>query len=265
MNAIIDFLNTIFWGYVLIYGLLAVGIYFTIRLRLPADPAFRRDVPGRHCSAPRDRQGRHLAVPGALHQPRQPGRHRQHRRRRGGADPRRAGGDLLDVDGGAGRHGDGLFGIDAGAALQGPRGGRRRDGIYRGGPAFYIARGLGMPWLGAIFSVCLILSFGLVFNAVQANSIADAMDGAFGMPKLVTGLVVAGGHRGRDLRRHPQDRPGRRIRRAVHGRRLSPGGALRARHQPDADAGRARRRSSARPSASRRRRAASPAGSPRRC
>ena len=33
MNAIIDFLNTIFWGYVLIYGLLAVGIYFTIRLR----------------------------------------------------------------------------------------------------------------------------------------------------------------------------------------------------------------------------------------
>ena len=26
MNAIIDFLNTIFWGYVLIYGLLAVGL-----------------------------------------------------------------------------------------------------------------------------------------------------------------------------------------------------------------------------------------------
>lgn len=32
MDAIIDFLNNIFWGYVLIYGLLAVGIYFTIRL-----------------------------------------------------------------------------------------------------------------------------------------------------------------------------------------------------------------------------------------
>lgn len=32
MNAIIDFLNTIFWGYILIYGLLAIGIYFTIRL-----------------------------------------------------------------------------------------------------------------------------------------------------------------------------------------------------------------------------------------
>ena len=65
------------------------------------------------------------------------------------------------------------------------------DGQYRGGPAFYIAKGLGVPWAGAVFSVCLILSFGLVFNAVQANSIADAMEGAFGAPKLVVGLVVA--------------------------------------------------------------------------
>ncbi len=33
MDTVINFLNTIFWGYVLIYGLLAVGIYFTLRLR----------------------------------------------------------------------------------------------------------------------------------------------------------------------------------------------------------------------------------------
>ncbi|MFT3688629.1 MAG: alanine/glycine:cation symporter family protein [Paenirhodobacter sp.] len=63
--------------------------------------------------------------------------------------------------------------------------------VYRGGPAFYIAKGLGMPWLGAVFAFCLILSFGLVFNAVQANSIADAMEGAFNLPKIVTGLALA--------------------------------------------------------------------------
>src|SRR5690606_11296780 len=68
---------------------------------------------------------------------------------------------------------------------------RNEDGDYRGGPAFYIARGLGAPWAGAVFSVALILSFGLVFNAVQANSIADAVEGAFGVSKIVTGLVVA--------------------------------------------------------------------------
>ncbi|RVG19168.1 sodium:alanine symporter family protein, partial [Sinorhizobium meliloti] len=35
MNTIIAFLNTILWGYVLIYGLLAVGLFFTVRLGLP--------------------------------------------------------------------------------------------------------------------------------------------------------------------------------------------------------------------------------------
>ncbi|MFD2030621.1 alanine/glycine:cation symporter family protein [Ancylobacter dichloromethanicus] len=65
------------------------------------------------------------------------------------------------------------------------------DGHYRGGPAFYMAKGLKAPWAGSVFSVCLILSFGLVFNAVQANSIADAMEGAFGIPKLGSGLVLA--------------------------------------------------------------------------
>jgi AGCS family alanine or glycine:cation symporter len=64
-------------------------------------------------------------------------------------------------------------------------------GMYRGGPAFYIAKGLGMPWLGAVFSICLIISFGLVFNAVQANSIAAAVDEAFGIPSLAIGIAVA--------------------------------------------------------------------------
>ena len=32
LDPVINFLNDIFWGYVLIYGLLAVGLFFTIRL-----------------------------------------------------------------------------------------------------------------------------------------------------------------------------------------------------------------------------------------
>lgn len=34
MDAVIGHVNDVLWGYVLIYGLLAVGVYFTIRLRL---------------------------------------------------------------------------------------------------------------------------------------------------------------------------------------------------------------------------------------
>lgn len=67
---------------------------------------------------------------------------------------------------------------------------RDATGRYRGGPAFYIANGLGSGAAAVAFSICLIIAFGLVFNAVQANSIAEAMVGAFGAPPLWTGLVI---------------------------------------------------------------------------
>lgn len=64
------------------------------------------------------------------------------------------------------------------------------DGNYRGGPAYYMEKGLGMRWMGVLFSLCLILAFGLVFNAVQANSISLAMNVAFGIPDWVSGLAL---------------------------------------------------------------------------
>ncbi len=64
------------------------------------------------------------------------------------------------------------------------------DGNYRGGPAYYIEKGLGMRWMGVLFSVLLIIAFGLVFNAVQANSIANAMHNAFGWEQNYVGFSV---------------------------------------------------------------------------
>ncbi|CAH9052180.1 Amino-acid carrier protein AlsT [Pseudoalteromonas sp. CIP111854] len=64
------------------------------------------------------------------------------------------------------------------------------DGNYRGGPAYYMEYGLGKRWMGVLFSVCLILAFGLVFNAVQANSIAAAFEVAFNVPKYVMGIIL---------------------------------------------------------------------------
>ncbi|MCZ4294380.1 alanine/glycine:cation symporter family protein [Vibrio sinaloensis] len=64
------------------------------------------------------------------------------------------------------------------------------DGNYRGGPAYYMEKGLGMRWMGVLFSVFLIIAFGLVFNAVQANSIANAMHNAFGWDDTYVGIVV---------------------------------------------------------------------------
>lgn len=65
------------------------------------------------------------------------------------------------------------------------------DNTYRGGPAYYIWIGLRSRRLGAVFASSLILAFGLVFNAVQANSAADAFHASFGMDRaLVGGLLI---------------------------------------------------------------------------
>jgi AGCS family alanine or glycine:cation symporter len=64
------------------------------------------------------------------------------------------------------------------------------DGNFRGGPAYYMQTGLGKRWMGVLFSLCLILAFGLVFNAVQSNSIAAAFEVAFDIPKYIVGLCL---------------------------------------------------------------------------
>ncbi|MEC1581824.1 alanine/glycine:cation symporter family protein [Bacillus subtilis] len=67
-----------------------------------------------------------------------------------------------------------------------------RDGEdFRGGPAYYIQKGLGARWLGIIFAVLITVSFGLIFNAVQTNTIAGALDGAFHVNKIVVAIVLA--------------------------------------------------------------------------
>ena len=64
------------------------------------------------------------------------------------------------------------------------------DNVYRGGPAYYIEKGLGKRWLAVFFSLCLLVAFGLAFNGVQSNTIAQATNEAFGIPTWMTGLIL---------------------------------------------------------------------------
>ncbi|PKG39204.1 alanine/glycine:cation symporter family protein [Psychromonas sp. Urea-02u-13] len=69
------------------------------------------------------------------------------------------------------------------------------DGNFRGGPAYYMERGLNARWMGSLFAIFLIIAFGLVFNAVQANSITAALHESFQFDKVMVtiGLVVVSG------------------------------------------------------------------------
>ncbi|MDU0354866.1 alanine/glycine:cation symporter family protein [Paraglaciecola aquimarina] len=64
------------------------------------------------------------------------------------------------------------------------------NGEYRGGPAYYIQQGLNKRWLAIIFSLFLFLGYGFIFSAVQANTITDALNHAYDIPTLYSGLVI---------------------------------------------------------------------------
>jgi AGCS family alanine or glycine:cation symporter len=65
------------------------------------------------------------------------------------------------------------------------------DGFFRGGPAHYIARGLGQKWYAVIFAIATIVATGFCLPGIQANSIATTSEEAFGMPSWGSGLLVA--------------------------------------------------------------------------
>lgn len=64
------------------------------------------------------------------------------------------------------------------------------NGMYRGGPAYYIEKGLGIRWYAVLFAVITIVSAGLLLPGVQSNSIAKSVNHAFGLSELVIGLIV---------------------------------------------------------------------------
>lgn len=76
-----------------------------------------------------------------------------------------------------------------------------KDGQYRGGPAFYIEKGLGIKWYAALFALVTVIGATVFFPGVQSNTIASSMQNAFNIPaaytgiglSLLIGLVVFGG------------------------------------------------------------------------
>jgi len=182
---VLDVLNDVLWGYVLIYGLIAAGLAFTV---------FSRFVQFRYFGAmfgilrqAFHHEAGHLSSFQAL---------------------------MLSV---AGRVGAGnIAGVAVAITLGGPGAvfwmwmigligmatsyfecalaqlykNAEPDGTYRGGPAYYIERGLGQRWLAGVFSVLLLVTFGFGFNALQSYTVASSFQDAFGIPTWLTGVVL---------------------------------------------------------------------------
>ncbi len=65
-----------------------------------------------------------------------------------------------------------------------------KGGEYRGGPAYYIEKGLGIKWFAALFAIATIFSTALFLPGVQANSIAAGLKSAFDIDVAHTGIGI---------------------------------------------------------------------------
>lgn len=61
---------------------------------------------------------------------------------------------------------------------------------FIGGPAFYMQKGLKKKWMGTLFAFIIIITFGLVFNSVQANTITLAFSELFGFSRIWLAVIL---------------------------------------------------------------------------
>ncbi len=189
LNYIVDTGNGLLWGYVLIYGLIIMGLYFTIRsgfvqfrlfgemFRLLVEKGIeKRDKNSESVSS---FQAFCISLASRV------------------GTGNLAGVAIAVSVGGPGA----IFWmwvialIGAGSSFVESTLGqiyKVKDGAgFRGGPAYYIEQGLNMRGLGIFFSILITMSYSLVLNAVQANTITFAFEGAFGTSRLMVGGVIA--------------------------------------------------------------------------
>lgn len=64
-------------------------------------------------------------------------------------------------------------------------------GQYRGGPAFYIEKGLGSKWFASLFSIAAIIALAILLPQIQSSTSATAVEQAFDISPYITGAVYS--------------------------------------------------------------------------
>lgn len=80
---------------------------------------------------------------------------------------------------------------------------RKGKTSFYGGPAYYMKYGLGKGWMGILFAVLMIITFGFAYNSVQSNTICLAWQKAFGIEPATIGNCSHCAHPAHHLRWHP--------------------------------------------------------------
>jgi len=190
LESIVSKVNGILWDYVLIVGLVGVGIYCSIRLGFPQITKFGTAV---------------KQVFGGVF--------KKEANKEGSMSSFQALATSIAAQIGTGN----VAGVATAIALGGPGAilwmwvsaffgmstifveatlalkyrERTEDGQLVGGPAYYIKNGMGTKGLASFFAIAIIIALGFIGNMVQSNSIASAVSTAFNVSQLMIGVVIA--------------------------------------------------------------------------
>ena len=186
----VGLVNTILWDYILIFGLIGVGIYLTVRLKFPQFsrlfPALKKMIGDIVNKKPVEEgkmtpfQALSTAVAAQV-----------------------GTGNIVGVATAIAAGGPGaafwmlvsaFFGMATifAEAVLAQKYRKTEDGELVGGPAYYIKNGLKSKGLSIFFSIACIIALGIVGIMVQSNSAAGSVSTAFTVPTtaVTIGLTV---------------------------------------------------------------------------
>lgn len=183
MRDIIDFVNNIVWSDALVYLCLGTGIYFTVRFGIP-QLRYIREMMKLLFSGSRSSKGISsfqafsLAISGRV-----------------------GTGNIAGVATAIAMGGPGAifwmwviaFLGSSSAIVEATLGQMYKEvknGQYRGGPAYYILKGLRSKVFAWVFAVVTIISTGFLLPGVQSNSIALASTASFGLSGSMIGIIL---------------------------------------------------------------------------
>ena len=198
-RGIVGLVNTVLWDYILIFALIGIGVYMTVKLKFPQ---FTRVIPALK-----------KMVGGII---------KKEEVEEGKMSPFQALSTAVAAQVGTGN----IVGVATAIAAGGPGAAfwmlvsaffgmattfseavlaqkyrEKKEGELVGGPAYYIKNGLKSKGLATIFSITAILAMGIIGIMVQSNSIAGSVSTAFNIPvipitiglAIVVALILMGG------------------------------------------------------------------------
>jgi AGCS family alanine or glycine:cation symporter len=188
-RTIVSFVNSILWDYILIFGLIGIGVYMTIKLNFLQ---FTRVFPAL----------KNMIVDIIKKKPTEKGKMTPFQALSTAVAAQVGTGNIVGVATAIASGGPGaafwmmvsaFFGMATifSESVLAQKYREIKDGEVVGGPAYYIKNGLRSKSLAIFFAITCVIALGIVGIMVQSNSVAGSVSDAFGVPLYAITIVLA--------------------------------------------------------------------------